>query len=282
MPLLYYWRKDNYYRDLDFGASFNLNQNNPLLHSIAIGDSLWAFTRNKNNNYVLAAELIIKAKTYNSTSFRYGKYRVWGDLVRSKYFEIENQPNFEHLIRSFSISTNSGILGRAFQGKAAVRTLSESAHQILATYSLNLKVENRAKLLPEEKLEILINSNNENSIYKLISEIPSGISEKRMQYLYQQSPQRNKKLASKLKSIYKGKCQICKWDPKNIYGKYLTESHHLRWLSRGGDDELSNLILVCPNHHRAIHVHDAVLDYSDYSLQFKNHKEKLLLNEHIF
>jgi hypothetical protein len=25
----------------------------------------------------------------------------------------------------------------------------------------------------------------------------------------------------------------------------------VRWLSRGGEDALTNLVLVCPNHHRA-------------------------------
>lgn len=53
MPLLYYWRKDNYYTDLDMGAGYHLNQANPLLHSIDIGDSLWAFTRSKIGDYVL-------------------------------------------------------------------------------------------------------------------------------------------------------------------------------------------------------------------------------------
>jgi len=46
MPLLYYWRRDNYTRDLDMGAGYHLNQDNPLLHNVEIGDSLWAFTRN--------------------------------------------------------------------------------------------------------------------------------------------------------------------------------------------------------------------------------------------
>jgi 5-methylcytosine-specific restriction protein A len=30
--------------------------------------------------YVLAAELVVKAKTLNPSGFRYGRYRVWGDL----------------------------------------------------------------------------------------------------------------------------------------------------------------------------------------------------------
>jgi hypothetical protein len=86
MPLLYYWRGDNYYRDLDMGAGYHLNQASPLLHKIEIGDSLWAFTRRRDGIYVLAAELIVKAKTTNPPNFRYGKYRVWGDINYSSTF----------------------------------------------------------------------------------------------------------------------------------------------------------------------------------------------------
>lgn len=57
MTLLYFWRGDNYRRDLDMGAGYHLNQSNSMLHSVPIGDSLWAFTRNRNGDYVMAAEL---------------------------------------------------------------------------------------------------------------------------------------------------------------------------------------------------------------------------------
>lgn len=54
MPPLYFWRGDNYRRDLDFGVGYHLNQANPLLHAINSGDSLWAFTRRRDGAYVLA------------------------------------------------------------------------------------------------------------------------------------------------------------------------------------------------------------------------------------
>ena len=39
MPLLYYWRDDNYRDDLDRGAAYHLNQGNPALHDIAMPSS---------------------------------------------------------------------------------------------------------------------------------------------------------------------------------------------------------------------------------------------------
>lgn len=68
------------------GAGIHLNLASPLLHSVPVGDSLSAFTRNRNGDYVMAAELIIRAKTLNPPSFRYGGYRAWGDLKASRYF----------------------------------------------------------------------------------------------------------------------------------------------------------------------------------------------------
>jgi hypothetical protein len=56
MPLIYYWRDDNYRRDLDFGVGYHLNQGNPLLHDIELGDSLWAFTRTKNGSRLSGGE----------------------------------------------------------------------------------------------------------------------------------------------------------------------------------------------------------------------------------
>lgn len=76
MPLIYYWRGDNYRRDLDYGAGYHLNQNIPLLHEIDAGDSLWACTGTKTKRYVLAAELVFRAKTRNPKNYRYGSYRI--------------------------------------------------------------------------------------------------------------------------------------------------------------------------------------------------------------
>ena len=66
-----------------------------------------------------------------------------------------------------------------------------------------------------------------------------------------------------------------------MYGKDLTEAHHLHWLSRGGEDIAENLVLLCPNHHRAVHSCDAPFDYADLAFVFPSHRERLKLNAHI-
>jgi len=44
MPLLYYWGRDNYQRDLDLGAGYYLNQDNPVMHEAERRDSLYCRT----------------------------------------------------------------------------------------------------------------------------------------------------------------------------------------------------------------------------------------------
>lgn len=132
MPLLYYWRSDNYRRDLDFGAEYHLNQGTRLLHSVDLGDTVWAFTRNSRGAYVLAAELVVKAQTLNSANFRYGRYRVYGSLNHSRYFKIEGQASLENILRALSCKTDAAVLGCAFQGRAAVRRITAQDHKILS------------------------------------------------------------------------------------------------------------------------------------------------------
>ena len=81
--LLYYWRGDNYRRNLDHGVGFHPNHANPLLREIGVGDSLWAFTRRSDGRDAMAAELVVLAKTMNPKGYRYGPHRVWGDLRQS-------------------------------------------------------------------------------------------------------------------------------------------------------------------------------------------------------
>lgn len=281
MPLLYYWRGDNYRRDLNMGAGYHLNQANPKLHQIDIGDSLWAFTRNKQNRYVLAAELIVKAKTENPPNFRYGRYRVWGDVNHSRYFVVDNQPSVEQVIRHLSCKINARILGQAFQGLAAVKSLTLEDHQILLATARDLPLEPRARILPEEKLEAALLLGDSERVYELIQYESHGIAEERQQYLYQQAPIRNPEFVANLHTLYRGCCQICLWDPISIYGHMLCHGHHIHWLSRGGEDSIENLLLVCPNHHAAIHKVDAPLDFRDLSIDFGTHREALKLNYHL-
>ena len=177
MPLLYYWRGDNYRRDLDMGAGYHLNQANPVMHEVDLGDTLWAFTRNRLDIYVLAAALVVKAKTINPPRFRYGRYRMWGDLKLSRYFLTENVGSVEAVIRSLSVKTGGGVLGRAFQGHAAVRRITAEDHAMLAAAARTLPPEPRARIMPEDRIEHEVLLGDAAAVQHLVAEtgISSGV-----------------------------------------------------------------------------------------------------------
>lgn len=282
MPLLYFWRGDNYRRDLDMGAGYNLNQANPLLHSIDIGDSLWAFTRNRLGEYVLAAELVVSAKTRNPKAFRYGSYRLWGSVEKSRYFMVDGQPSVELLIRGLSCSPRADLLGQSFQGRNAVRELSSADHRMLHAFAAVLPLEHRARLISEEQLEQTIATGSSNEVRRLVAGVPNGLARKRLEYLYTKAPTRSRRFSLELHELYGGKCQICLWNPRDKYGQQLCHGHHIHWLCRGGDDSLRNMALVCPNHHVAIHRCDAVFDFVDMAFVFPHFRVKLRLNSHLY
>ena len=59
-----------------------------------------------------------------------------------------------------------------------------------------------------------------------------------------------------------GKCQLCKNDApfSNTKGEPFLETHHIIWLSQGGDDSLVNTVALCPNCHRKMHILDQKTD----------------------
>ena len=153
-------------------------------------------------------------------------------------------------------------------------------HQLLAEYARPLPPEPRARLLPEEELEARILLGDPDAVSSLIRDETPGIAAERRRYLFEQAPRRNPQHVEELRDLYEGICQLCGWNPKSIYQRELCEAHHVHWLSRGGDDALHNMVLICPNHHRAIHRTDAPFDWTDASFVFPRKREPVQVSRH--
>lgn len=74
--------------------------------------------------------------------------------------------------------------------------------------------------------------------------------------------ERNPYVSELAKRKANGVCQLCGksapfTDPQ---GKPYLESHHIVWLSKGGTDSIANVVALCPNCHRRIHVLDDPAD----------------------
>lgn len=54
----------------------------------------------------------------------------------------------------------------------------------------------------------------------------------------------------------KGICQLCNQQApfNNAKGEPYLETHHIVWLSKGGEDSIQNTVALCPNCHRKMHI----------------------------
>lgn len=104
------------------------------------------------------------------------------------------------------------------------------------------------------------NSNFEE--YKFAEKQP--IKRERLAEVYE----RDQKLVGQLKTLYSGQCQICGTKPFNGLFGNIAEGHHIVWLSRGGADTLRNMVLLCPNHHAAVHSFDPTFDWTNMAFKF--------------
>lgn len=110
-----------------------------------------------------------------------------------------------------------------------------SARRILLQ---NIKDDIIYKFLEVEKNSIQLN--RVNNIRK--NDIPDKISKNI--YLFN----RNKSLVGDLKNLYENKCQIC-GTALDLGFKHYSEVHHIKPLYCNGEDDIKNMIVVCPNHH---------------------------------
>jgi 5-methylcytosine-specific restriction protein A len=291
MDLLAYWRFDNYCRDLDEGAGFHFNSNQSRLHTaINIGERLWLFTRiviGGESQYRLLAKLVIRSKTINPPNYKYGPYRVWGDLKKSAYYRVTQSSGddiFELLqLLPFESGTledkNRESIAQACQ---TIRAIKPKASELLEAFSAHLEIETRAWTVADEKhLEKVIYSGSEEQLSLLLKNEHAGVSEHTKQEILT-SYKRDRKLVEELNALYGGRCQVTGFDSPLVYGVPTSEAHHIVYRSRGGLDELDNLVLVCPNLHTVIHKTDATFDYRKLAFQFPNRRvEPLVLNFHL-
>ena len=94
--------------------------------------------------------------------------------------------------------------------------------------------------MDESELEHIINFSDPTA--KLVSKTKTGI-----QRIYNQS------IVTQLKKLYRGSCQICGFNPVSDFRVNICEAHHISFFSETQNNDASNIVILCPNHHRLIH-----------------------------
>jgi 5-methylcytosine-specific restriction enzyme A len=73
---------------------------------------------------------------------------------------------------------------------------------------------------------------------------------------------RDSYVAASAKKLADGVCDLCKQAAPffSANNEPYLESHHIDWLSRGGADSIDNVVALCPNCHRKMHIRNNEAD----------------------
>lgn len=86
---------------------------------------------------------------------------------------------------------------------------------------------------------------------------------------------RNPVVSAYAKKRAAGKCDLCACPAPfiTILSDPYLEAHHLVWLSKGGADEIDNVVALCPNCHRKMHNLDSSDDIESLRKKVDSYKE---------
>ena len=181
---------------------------------------------------------------------RFAKIRK-GDMV---YFGKQGFASWQFIFKLSKKEKNSNLVtnvwGKDFRSKNA---------------SLVLHFEEKNYLGLKEHLRYVRKLHKFNpGIYDITKKIVSGKSEQeyeltetlrgipKTKIVMVKQKQRDAGKVKKLKKFYQHKCQVCLDRIQIGNQKYYSEVHHLRPVGKeDGEDDLPNMMVVCPNHHKA-------------------------------
>lgn len=92
----------------------------------------------------------------------------------------------------------------------------------------------------------------------------------------------DRSIGDNLKQLYGYRCQICGQLIGEEYAAHVVEAHHIEYFVKSLNNDASNQLIVCPNHHSIIHDVNPVFDRTRKLYVYKNGMtEGLLLNKHL-
>jgi predicted restriction endonuclease len=164
-------------------------------------------------------------------------------------------------LRQFSFEELTDLVTALIQNKQNL----DNKETVFSTVS---EAEMEAKSYSEEELEQIINFTDEGATVK----IKTGSKSVRIY---------DPKIIFELKQLYHGRCQICNCRPLDL-SVDICEAHHIDYFAKSHNNNASNIIILCPDHHRAIHKLKPVFDAKRLSFIYPDGKEELVkLNFHL-
>ena len=114
--------------------------------------------------------------------------------------------------------------------------------------------------------------------YNVIDESATIVLDKRMVKLRKY----NNSIGKNLKELYEYRCQICGKRVGEAYNSNAIEAHHIDNFVKSLNNNMSNIMIVCPNHHSVIHDVNPYFNKKSKMMIYKNgHIEGLQINYHL-
>lgn len=154
----------------------------------------------------------------------------------------------------------------------------ELSNVIDALLSDNLETEQLQVLHTDRKI---ITSFSEEEYERLINSVDISADIKRKTGIINERIY-DRKIPDSLKKLYNYRCQICGATAKEMYGVDVSEAHHISPFTKSINNNASNIVILCPDHHRIIHKANGVFDFNNHIFTYDNMKtESLMLNLHL-
>jgi len=80
---------------------------------------------------------------------------------------------------------------------------------------------------------------------------------------------RYQRIVNELKKKHGYKCQLCNDTFLMDNGNYYCEAHHIKQLSNNGTQDKTNVLILCPNHHRMFHYSKGIITITDVPIDQK-------------
>lgn len=207
----------------------------------------------RNNNY-----LKLRRDEFDALPFSSSHRNGWKNRKPAK--DVLELGKWLH---NFSFEELSSIVASMLENQHSFR--SNSLPDIIGNIQI-LRAENT---VDENEIEQIINAADENASIEVVL----GNKTKRVL---------DTSIISNLKRLYQGNCQICGCKPLAIEGVDICEAHHIEYFSKSQNNNASNIIILCPNHHRLIHKCNPSFDPDRLMFTFEDgHTEELKLNYHL-
>jgi len=92
----------------------------------------------------------------------------------------------------------------------------------------------------------------------------------------------NSSIGKNLKTMYDYRCQICGESVGEYYDSHVVEAHHIDSFIKSLNNDMKNIMILCPNHHSIIHDVNPVFDKMNKIFNYNNgFEEGLRVNYHL-